>query len=88
MERFTQPDPIGLAGGINLYQYAPNALGWVDPFGLSCKKVNTWNEFQRHHGGHFETSKDAAKAYHNLIKKQSTWPLNEPPNQATIVPGG
>ena len=21
--------------GINLYQYAPNALGWVDPWGLS-----------------------------------------------------
>ncbi|KJL93276.1 hypothetical protein SS22_22860, partial [Enterobacter hormaechei subsp. xiangfangensis] len=30
---FTQQDPIGLAGGINLYQYAPNALGWVDPWG-------------------------------------------------------
>ena len=29
--RFTQHDPIGLAGGLNLYQYAPNALGWVDP---------------------------------------------------------
>ena len=33
--RFTQQDPIGLAGGINLYQYAPNALGWIDPWGLS-----------------------------------------------------
>ncbi|MCM7201026.1 DUF6531 domain-containing protein [Enterobacter hormaechei] len=33
--RFTQQDPIGLAGGINLYQYAPNALGWVDPWGLT-----------------------------------------------------
>ncbi|HFK6811824.1 TPA: hypothetical protein ACG0MV_004382 [Enterobacter hormaechei subsp. steigerwaltii] len=22
-------------GGINLYLYAPNALGWVDPWGLS-----------------------------------------------------
>jgi uncharacterized protein RhaS with RHS repeats len=31
--RFTQHDPIGLAGGINLYQYAPNPLGWVDPWG-------------------------------------------------------
>ena len=34
--RFTQQDPIGLAGGINLYQYAPNPLTWVDPWGLSC----------------------------------------------------
>nr|WP_240651725.1 hypothetical protein [Serratia microhaemolytica] len=23
-------------GGINLYQYAPNALGFIDPWGLSC----------------------------------------------------
>lgn len=31
--RFTQQDPIGLAGGINLYQYAPNPLLWIDPLG-------------------------------------------------------
>ncbi len=31
--RFTQHDPIGLAGGLNLYQYAPNGLVWVDPWG-------------------------------------------------------
>ncbi|MET3701690.1 RHS repeat-associated protein [Citrobacter sp. UYEF32] len=34
--RFTQQDPIGLAGGLNLYQYAPNPLGWIDPLGLTC----------------------------------------------------
>ena len=34
--RFTTPDPIGLAGGINLYQYAPNPLGWTDPWGWKC----------------------------------------------------
>ena len=33
--RFTVQDPIGLLGGWNLYQYAPNPLGWVDPWGLS-----------------------------------------------------
>jgi RHS repeat-associated protein len=32
--RFTQQDPIGLAGGLNLYQYAPNPLSWIDPLGL------------------------------------------------------
>jgi len=34
--RFTQPDPIGLRGGLNLYAYAPNPLSWIDPLGLSC----------------------------------------------------
>ncbi|EPK6165026.1 RHS repeat-associated core domain-containing protein [Providencia stuartii] len=33
--RFTQQDPIGLAGGLNLYRYAPNPLTWNDPLGLS-----------------------------------------------------
>ncbi|RON08075.1 type IV secretion protein Rhs [Pseudomonas brassicacearum] len=32
--RFTTPDPIGLAGGLNLYQYAPNPVSWIDPLGL------------------------------------------------------
>ncbi|WP_254048861.1 RHS repeat-associated core domain-containing protein [Gilliamella sp. N-G2] len=31
--RFTQPDPIGLLGGFNLYQYAPNGLTWIEPWG-------------------------------------------------------
>ncbi|MEJ8770601.1 hypothetical protein [Streptococcus sp. HCA-5024] len=26
-------DPIGLAGGSNLYQFALNVLGWIDPSG-------------------------------------------------------
>ncbi|EOD3498798.1 RHS repeat-associated core domain-containing protein [Cronobacter malonaticus] len=35
--RFISQDPIGLAGGINLYQYAPNPLVWVDPLGLASR---------------------------------------------------
>jgi len=30
----TRPDRTG--GGINLYQYAPNTLSWIDLWGLSC----------------------------------------------------
>ena len=37
--RFISQDPIGLAGGINLYQYAPNPLVWVDPLGLSRSRT-------------------------------------------------
>jgi uncharacterized protein RhaS with RHS repeats len=36
--RFTQPDPIGLLGGFNLYQYSPNSVGWADPLGLACSR--------------------------------------------------
>ncbi|MEZ9138667.1 MULTISPECIES: RHS repeat-associated core domain-containing protein [unclassified Shewanella] len=36
--RFIHQDPIGLVGGINHYQYAPNHVNWVDPFGLLCKE--------------------------------------------------
>ncbi|QNQ18537.1 hypothetical protein HF650_01505 [Kosakonia sp. SMBL-WEM22] len=31
---YTQMDPIGLAGGLNLYSYAPNPIKWIDPLGL------------------------------------------------------
>ena len=36
--RFVSQDPIGLAGGPNLYQYAPNPLGGIDPLGLSAHR--------------------------------------------------
>ncbi|WP_139813954.1 RHS repeat-associated core domain-containing protein, partial [Pseudomonas putida] len=38
--RFITQDPIGLEGGSNLYQYAPEPNGWVDPLGLTCGKLN------------------------------------------------
>ena len=33
--RFISKDPISYAGGLNLYQYAPNPVAWIDPVGLS-----------------------------------------------------
>ncbi|WP_227680188.1 RHS repeat-associated core domain-containing protein, partial [Psychrobacter sp. HII-4] len=34
MGMFTTRDPIQLQGGLNVFQYAPNPTGWVDPLGL------------------------------------------------------
>ena len=36
MGRFVSQDPIGLLGGDNLYRYAANPVGWIDPLGLNC----------------------------------------------------
>lgn len=36
--QFIHQDPIGLSGGMNRYQYAPNPVMWVDPLGL-CSGV-------------------------------------------------
>ncbi|GKS74443.1 DUF6531 domain-containing protein [Acidovorax sp. SUPP950] len=33
--RFANQDPIGLNGGINLFQYASNPNTWIDPLGLN-----------------------------------------------------
>ncbi|WP_230961613.1 RHS repeat-associated core domain-containing protein, partial [Burkholderia stagnalis] len=33
--RFVSKDPIGLAGGFNVYQYASNPIEWIDPLGLA-----------------------------------------------------
>ncbi|ENO0460352.1 RHS domain-containing protein [Salmonella enterica] len=53
--RYISADPIGLAGGLNLYAYAPNPLSWIDPLGLtSCtpkvapphKVINAMRDFR------------------------------------------
>ncbi|MBV4539430.1 RHS repeat-associated core domain-containing protein, partial [Pseudomonas urmiensis] len=36
--RFVSADPIGYAGGLNLYAYAPNPIAWTDPLGLAANR--------------------------------------------------
>ena len=33
--RFVGQDPISYAGGLNLFAYTPNPVGWIDPLGLA-----------------------------------------------------
>ncbi len=53
--RFTQQDPIGLMGGLNLYQYAPNPLSYMDPLGLSCSFDTKSNRWRNNETGRFTT---------------------------------
>jgi len=39
--KFISQDPIGLWGGANLYQYAPNPITWVDPWGLEAAHLRS-----------------------------------------------
>lgn len=49
--RFISKDPIGLLGGNNVYAYAPNPVGWIDPLGLNTtnqpsKNINNLPAFK------------------------------------------
>ncbi|WP_211322526.1 RHS repeat-associated core domain-containing protein, partial [Paracidovorax anthurii] len=36
--RFIHQDPVGLLGGINLFNYGPNSTSWIDPSGLAPRR--------------------------------------------------
>lgn len=44
--RFIHQDPIGLAGGVNLFQYAVNPVNWIDPLGLTPCTPNKKTSYQ------------------------------------------
>jgi RHS repeat-associated protein len=56
--RFVSQDPIGLLGGSNLFAYAPNPLGWVDPAGLQRRKNK-------------KKCKSSEKIYRRMNKKEA-----------------
>ena len=43
---FISRDPIGLLGGSNVFQYAPNPVGWIDPWGLANIKLRHYTSNQ------------------------------------------
>ena len=43
---FISRDPIGLLGGNNVFQYAPNPVMWIDPWGLANIKLRHYTSNQ------------------------------------------
>ena len=59
--RFVNQEPIGLWGGTNLYQFAPNTQIGIDPLGLS---FFSWIALKiRGYKGGFATADDAVAYY-------------------------
>jgi RHS repeat-associated protein len=50
---FIAQDPIGLAGGTNVYAYGRNVHGWIDPLGLDCAIIRKSIPDPSNRFGHF-----------------------------------
>jgi RHS repeat-associated protein len=68
--RFTTPDPIGLAGGVNLYVYAPNPVGWVDPWGWACRSAVSGNK------GRTKALQDLKRNGFKVVSEEVTMKVN------------
>ncbi|WNO61007.1 RHS repeat-associated core domain-containing protein [Rheinheimera sp. MMS21-TC3] len=71
--RFISQDPIGLLGGINHYQYAPNHINWIDPLGLCAKESGV--DFYVGPSGPLATLPSTAYRYDRYLNDDGT--LNE-----------
>lgn len=59
LRRFLSADPLGLAGGLNLYAYSNgNPLSYVDPIGLCASSCDVWTRI----GGFFQMIGGSAEA--------------------------
>jgi len=66
--RFILRDTIGLLGGLNFHQYAPNPTGWIDPLGLIRCPSNP-SKVDKDHNGRWRDSQ-------GRFAKDPGWPAN------------
>ena len=67
---FIQRDPIGLLGGNNVFQYAPNPVQWTDPWGLSCTQPrDSKGKFLSPKEGDLQPGKDFEKLIADKLSK-------------------
>src|SRR5512138_2806609 len=54
LARYMSPDPIGMAGGLDMVGYSPNPVAWIDPLGLGVicpqKAQQIADEFEKQFG--------------------------------------
>ncbi|SQH33894.1 putative Rhs family protein [Pseudomonas mucidolens] len=63
-------DPIGFAGGLNVYAYAPNPVEWIDQLGLAGNRANRrageiLSDRDKTGGGHAYSRHGAATSSHH-----------------------
>ncbi len=85
---FISQDPIGLLGGVNPYQFAPNIFGWIDPLGLQVRPGGACTLDSGKHGelspglnrapGHQNTRSDDFIQSHHPV--QNEWAEHNIPN--------
>ncbi|MDV5354858.1 RHS repeat-associated core domain-containing protein [Enterobacter asburiae] len=81
--RFTVQDPIGLRGGINLYQYAPNPLNYIDPLGLNkntCSGKTRVRHYANRKGSNAISESGVIKAHDNgrvYLERANKKPLSQ-----------
>ena len=82
--RFTTHDPIGLRGGMNLYQYAPNPMSWIDPWG--------WESGDATHAPDFDTARRQGFENAGMMNPDDVTFSKYDPKTGTVVefkgPGG
>jgi RHS repeat-associated protein len=83
--RFVSRDPIGLAGGLNTFQYAPNAVEWVDPLGLCPTMTNPGRLRSRQ--GPSEMTGNKVKRYASAMRAEGGYGTFPPVDAADIGDG-
>jgi RHS repeat-associated protein len=76
--RFITQDSIGLLGGDSLYQYAPSPIGWVDPYGLSSRVLQTELGMKPNdmHAAHHVIPEEVIKKYPAMFDKAKSFGFN------------
>ncbi|MCA8101414.1 ParB N-terminal domain-containing protein [Burkholderia contaminans] len=85
--RFVSKDPIRLKGGINVYQYAPNPVQWVDPLGLSTCPLSLNPRRLQSRQGPSEMTGNKVKRYASAMRSQGGFGTFPPVEAADVGDG-